>query len=275
MEKFGSGLEKMIESIMVRLPSIGVGVLILILGSYIIRFIIQIVQARFEKRNVDLSIRDFIASILRFVLWAMLLLTAASTMGIQTTSFLAVLSAASLAIGLSLQGSLANLAGGVLILLFKPFRVGDNITSSSGANGTVQHIDILYTTLRTADGIQVTAPNGNLANAVVNNFSSLEKRRIEYIFRIPYNVDIRKAREVALTVFKADERILKEETVEILVSELGDNFVSLTLHAWASKADYSAAYFDNFEALKYAFQEQGIKTPNAIQEIKVLNSVAV
>ncbi len=274
MEKFASGFEKMIESIMVKLPTIAVGIIILVLGSYLIKIVIRILKSRFEKRDVDLSIRDFISSIVRFVLWAMLILTAASTMGLQTTSFLAVLSAASLAIGLSLQGSLANFAGGVLILLFKPFRVGDAINSSSGANGTVLHIDILYTTLRTDDGIQVTAPNGNLANAVVTNFSNIEKRRIVYTFNIPYAADIQKARAIVAEIFAADSRIRKQEEPELLVAELGDNTVQLSIRAWADKANYWVAYCENYEKIKYAFQAQGIKTPYGPQDIRLVNPPA-
>jgi len=258
MEKFASGFEKMIESIMVKLPTIAVGIIILVLGSYLIKIVIRILKSRFEKRDVDLSIRDFISSIVRFVLWAMLILTAASTMGLQTTSFLAVLSAASLAIGLSLQGSLANFAGGVLILLFKPFRVGDAINSSSGANG----------------GIQVTAPNGNLANAVVTNFSNIEKRRIVYTFNIPYAADIQKARAIVAEIFAADSRIRKQEEPELLVAELGDNTVQLSIRAWADKANYWVAYCENYEKIKYAFQAQGIKTPYGPQDIRLVNPPA-
>ncbi len=261
MSKIESSIERIIEAISQRMPSIVLGLIILFLGGYIIRLILSIIRKRFEKNDVDLSLRDFIISLLRFVLYAMLIISCASTMGIQTTSFLAVLSAASLAIGLSLQGSLSNFAGGILILMFKPFRVGDSISSANGATGTVERIDILYTTLRTAEGIAVFAPNGTLANSVVTNFSNLHQRRITYRFVVAGDTDIKKARSIILELLRNDPRILVSPGPEVLVEELTSNGVKLIIHAWASKNEYSHAFFDNQENIKEALNANRIIMP--------------
>ncbi len=265
MNQLESSIERILEAIAQRIPSIVLGLILLILGGYLIRLILSIVRKRFERNEVDLSLRDFIMSLLRFVLYAMLLLSCASTMGIQTTSFLAVLSAASLAIGLSLQGSLSNFAGGILILLFKPFRVGDSITSTTGATGTVERIDILYTTLRTAEGIAVFAPNGTLANSIVTNYSNLHQRRITYRFVVAGDTDIKKARSLILDVFRNDPRILESPAPEVLVEELTSNGVRLIIHAWASKNDYSHAYFENQERIKETLNTHRIIMPPSAQ----------
>lgn len=151
MEKIELALDNIIEAVLSRVPSLVLGVLLLIAGSWFIRLILRIIRKRFEQRSVDLSLRDFVASIVQFVLYTMLILSVASMVGVQTTSFVAVLGAGGLSIGLALQGSLSNFAGGILILLFRPFRVGDYVSSASGASGTVEKIDFLYMTMRTAE----------------------------------------------------------------------------------------------------------------------------
>src|SRR5690606_454046 len=206
-KKVELALDHVIEAILSRVPSVVLGLLILIAGSWLIRLLLRIIRNRFERRSVDLSLRDFVISIVKFTLYTMLILSVASMVGIQTTSFVAVLGAASLSIGLALQGSLSNFAGGVLILLFRPFRVGDYVSSASGAEGTVEKIDILYTTMRTSNGIAVFAPNGPLANTVITNYSSITKRRIEYKIGISYESNIKEARDIILGVLKADSRI--------------------------------------------------------------------
>ena len=146
-EQLERSLEKLIDAVVLTIPKVAVGIFILIIGRYAIRFALKFVDKRFEKRNVDLSIRSFIKSMVKLTLYALLLLTVANTMGIQTTSFIAALSAFGLAVGMALQGSLSNFAGGVLILMFRPFDVKDYISSAAGASGTVERIDLLYTTL--------------------------------------------------------------------------------------------------------------------------------
>ncbi len=259
MEKIELALERIFDAVLSRIPSMLLAIVILVLGSWLIRIILKIVRLRFERRNVDLSLRDFVGSIIKFILYAMLIISSASMMGIQTTSFIAVLGAASLSIGLALQGSLSNFAGGVLILLFRPFRVGDFISSSTGgASGTVEKIDILYTTMRTGDGIAIFAPNGPLANSVITNYSSITKRRLEYKIGISYDSNIKQAREVILKVLANDSRILHVPRPEVRIAELAENSVNVLIRAWAPKDKYWEAYYDNFENIKLALDANGI-----------------
>jgi small conductance mechanosensitive channel len=258
MQKIEASVERIIQAILQRVPSIILGILILILGIYVIRLILRIVRNRFVKADVDMSLRDFIISILKFVLYPMLIISSASTMGIQTTSFLAVLSAASLAIGLSLQGSLSNFAGGVLILLFKPFRIGDNINSGTGASGNVERIDILYTTLRTSEGFMVFAPNGPLANTVITNYTNIHSRKIEYKLDLASATDIKKARTVIMEVLKEDSRILATPAPAVLVNQITGNATSILINFWTLKDDYAIAFHDNQERIKEALDERGV-----------------
>lgn len=271
MEKIELTLEHVIEAVLLKIPSILLAIVILVLGTWLIRIIIKIVYRRFERRNVDLSLRDFVSSILKFILYAMLIISAASMMGIQTTSFIAVLGAASLSIGLALQGSLSNFAGGVLILLFRPFKIGDFVSSANGASGTIEKIDILYTTMRTGDGIAIFAPNGPLANSVITNYSSITKRRLEYKIGISYDSDIKQAREVILRVLTADDRVLSLPRPEVRVSELADSSVNLLIRAWAPKEQYWETYYDNFEHIKVALDTHGISIPFPQQEMRIVN----
>lgn len=258
MQKIEDSIERIIQAILQRVPSIILGILILILGIYVIRLIIKIVRNRFEKANVDLSLREFVVSILKFVLYPMLIISCASTMGIQTTSFLAVLSAASLAIGLSLQGSLSNFAGGVLLLLFKPFKIGDNITSGTGASGTVEKIDILYTTLRTGEGFMVFAPNGPLANTVITNLTNIKSRKVEYKLDLASASDIKKTRLVIMDALKNDSRILATPAPAVLVNQITGNATSILINFWTLKDDYASAFHENQEIIKEALDQHDI-----------------
>jgi len=271
MEKVEVALDHIIEAVLSRIPSLVLGILILVAGSWLIRLLLRIIRKRFERRNVDLSLRDFVASIVKFILYTMLILSVASMVGIQTTSFVAVLGAASLSVGLALQGSLSNFAGGVLILLFRPFRVGDYVSSASGAEGTVEKIDILYTTMRSANGIAVFAPNGPLANTVITNYSSITKRRLEYKIGIAYESDIKEARDVILKVLVADYRIMNTPKPEVRVAELADSAINLVIWAWAPKDQFWEAYYENFERIKIALDANNITIPYPQQEMRIIN----
>lgn len=271
MHRLELGLEKMIDTVAGNIPGIVTGFIILFLGRYAIRLLLKLIDRRFHARNVDLSLRGFLESIFQFVLYAMLIITAASTMGIQTTSFIAALSAMSLAIGLALQGSLANFAGGVLILIFRPFEVGDYISNAGNTEGTVEKIDLLYTTLRTSAGIAVFSPNGSLANSVIMNFTKITNRRFEYTIGIGYEANIKEAKETILEVLKADTRILPTPAPEVFVKELADSSVNLTVRAWTEKANYNAANTENQEYIKVALDKKGINIPYPQQELRIIH----
>lgn len=242
-------------------PRILVALVLLILGSWLIKLFMRYIHSRFERRAVDVSLRLFLSRIIKITLYIVLVLAIAGNLGIKTTSFLAVLGGAGLAIGLALQGSLSNFAGGVLILLFKPFRVGDYIASTSDASGTVENIDLLYTTLRTAEGVLVFAPNGPLANSVITNYSDLVERRAEYSIDLSYDSDTRQIRDVILGLLKNDQRVLTKPAPEVLVNGISNGAVKLVIRYWSPKGSYWGAYHDIFEKIKTALKDNQVTIP--------------
>ncbi len=270
MEKFESSIEKLIDLVILKIPGIAIGLLFLLIGRYVIRFALKLIEKRFERRNIDLSIRSFVGSIIKFVLYALLILTVANTMGIQTTSFIAALSAFGLAVGLALQGSLSNFAGGVLILVFRPFEVGDYVASNNGAGGTVERIDILYTTMIDDEGIRVFSPNGTLANSVIKNYTQISSRRMQFSFLVSYDVNMKLARETILSIFAADKRVLDKPKAEVLVGELKDSGVVLTVRAWAKRENFWATRNEIAERIQDKLDGTNISFPST--SIKILSN---
>ena len=220
------------------IPGIIGGIILLVIGKYVINLVNRLLHKRFEKRNVDPSIRAFISSIVKIVMWVMLLLTVASQIGIQTTSFIAALSAFGLAVGMALQGSLSNFAGGVLILMFRPFEVGDYISSANGTSGTVERIDILYSTLIGDDGVRIFSPNGPLANSVIKNYTKIVQRMFEYTVSISYDKNVKDAKDIILRVLRANENVLASPEPTVFVKELGNSSIVLTVRAWTKREHY-------------------------------------
>lgn len=267
-EQLERSLEKLIDTLVLTIPNVVGGIFILIIGRYAIRFALKFVDKRFEKRNVDLSIRSFIKSMVKLTLYALLLLTVANTIGIQTTSFIAALSAFGLAVGMALQGSLSNFAGGVLILMFRPFDVKDYISSAAGASGTVERIDLLYTTLIDDDGIRVFSPNGPLANSVIKNYTKISARRMQFTLMVSYETNIKDAREAVLNVLKADKRILDKPQPEVVVGDLKETGIQLHIRAWANREVYWATKNDIGETVKRTLEGKDVVFPANI--VKVL-----
>lgn len=243
----------------------------LVVGLFVIRTILKILKNRFEQRNVDPSLRGFLTSIIKFTLYALLILVVASNLGFQTTAILGAFSGLVLAAGLALQGSLSNFAGGVLILLFRPFEVGDYIENNAGTEGTVEKIDLLYTTLTTNQGLKVFSPNGTLANSVIRNFTKITQRRIEYTIGIDYSANIKDARDIILKVLQNDSRIKENPVPVIFVSELADSSVNLTVQAWAARKDYHPAFQSLQEEIKIALDKAGINIPFPQREVRIIN----
>ncbi len=263
-----SGLyQKLIDVI----PDLIKAILFLVVGLFLIRMTLRLIKKRFEARNVDLSLRTFLLSIFKFIFYAILFLTVIQILGFQTTAILGALSGLVLAAGLALQGSLSNFAGGVLILLFRPFDVGDYIANNAGTEGTVERIDILYTTLRTAGGIAVFSPNGPLANSVIQNYTKITNRRFEYTVGIGYDDNIKTAKEIILKVLRSDKRILTTPAPEVFVKNLGDSAVNLTIRAWTIKDDFWSANYENQENIKIALQEAGISIPFPQREMRIIS----
>ncbi len=235
-------------------------IVVLIIGFWLASIVAKITVRSLEKRNVDASLKHFLRSFIKVSLRIMVIITVASMVGIATTSFIAVLGAAGLAIGFALQGSLANFAGGVLILLLKPFKVGEFI-SASGTDGTVEKIDIFYTTIKTTDNVTIIIPNAQLSNNSVTNFSRKKTRRINIVFGVSYTDDIKKVQEILLDILHADERILKDPEPFARVSELADSSVNFNVRAWTSSDDFWAVRFDLIETVKLRFDKEGISIP--------------
>ncbi|QRY60079.1 MULTISPECIES: mechanosensitive ion channel family protein [Sphingobacterium] len=266
--RFGRLTDIVIESI----PGIIGGIILLILGKYVINFVDRLLHKRFEKKNVDPSIRAFISSIVKIVMWVMLLLTVASQIGIQTTSFIAALSAFGLAVGMALQGSLSNFAGGVLILMFRPFEVGDSISSANGTAGTVERIDILYSTLIGDDGVRIFSPNGPLANSVIKNYTKIVQRMFEYTISISYDKNVKEAKDIILRVLRSNENVLTSPEPTVFIKELGDSAMVLTVRAWTKREHYVAARNSMQEKIMLELERNDISLSSNPTQISIVSN---
>jgi small conductance mechanosensitive channel len=230
---------------------------ILIVGIYAIRFINRMVKKIMVKRNLDPTLSKFLADILIWVLRVLLFVTFISKLGIETSSFVAILGAAGLAVGLSLQGSLSNFAGGMLIILFKPFRVGDTI-EAQGVIGTVSEIQIFVTKLLSANNQTIFIPNGILSNGIITNFSVAGMRRVDLVFSLSYETDIKLAKEIVLEVMQNHSKILTNPEPLVMVKDLTDTAIHLSIRPWTKNEDFGTVSSDILENCKSAFEEKGI-----------------
>jgi len=213
-----------------------------------------------QKGQVEISLQKFLISMITVLLKVLLFISVASMVGIATTSFIAILGAATFAIGLALQGSMSNFAGGVLILLLKPFKVGDTI-EAQGFVGKVHEIQIFNTIMKTFDNKMIYIPNGSLSNGNITNYSKEPIRRVDMTFGIGYGDDIKRAKEVLAGLIKEDARILKDPAPLIAVSSLGDSSVNFALKVWCDTAEYWNIYFDMQEKVKLTFDQENISIP--------------
>ncbi|RYD83201.1 MAG: mechanosensitive ion channel [Sphingobacteriales bacterium] len=271
VEKIETYADRAKEAFFYYAPKIGIALLVLFIGLWLINLLVRGINRIMLARDVDPTLRPFLKTITSIALKLMLFLTVAGMIGIETTSFVAALGAAGLAIGLALQGSLSNFAGGVLILLFKPFRVNDTI-EAQGHVGTVKEIQILYTILVTADNKKVIIPNGNLSNNDVVNYTAMENRRLDLKINVAYHADLQKAKAILFAIIDADERILKEPIPQIGVSMLADTGVNLSIMVWLKRENYGNVQFYIYESAKMAFEKEGIDMPVVLvetQRIKV------
>lgn len=271
MNKIELTLENLLNAFIVRLPSFLLAIVTLLVGLWLLKFLLRFLTKRFTESKMDSSLSYFLVSIIKVVLYVLLLLSVASTLGVETTSFVTILGAAGLAVGLALQGSLSNFAGGVLILLFKPFKVGHSISSGNGVSGTVLKIDILYTTLKAGNGTTLYAPNGPLANAVINNTSDNETRMLEYVIAISYTSNIDTARKVILKVLNDEPLLLQQPAPVVLVSSLGDNAINLTIQGWVQNSDYGKTYHRNYQLIKEALDANQIGNAAPQREVHLIS----
>lgn len=237
-------------------------IVILIAGKVIIGFIMKFLNKIFEKGRMEISVKKFLLSLARALLYFVLIIIICNEVGIDTTSFIALLGTAGLALGLALQGSLSNFAGGVLILLLRPFSVGDYIIDAgSGKEGTVEKIDLFYTYLYTADNKSVIIPNGNLTNSTITNVSAQDKRRVDIEVGISYNANMADAKKVIEMLMVKEERILHDEKNVVVIKELAASQVTVLMRAWVKTENYWDVYFDMTERIKNGLDEAGIEIP--------------
>ncbi|KAA3597942.1 MAG: mechanosensitive ion channel family protein [Calditrichaeota bacterium] len=246
-------------------------VLTLIIGLWVISKLTKGVETVFNKNKFDETLQKFLVNLVNIALKAMLLVSIASMIGIETTSFVAIIGAAGLAIGLALQGSLSNFAGGVLVLIFKPYKVGDLI-DAQGFLGKVKEIQIFNTIINTPQNRLVIIPNGLISNGCITNMSAEEHIRIDLTFGVGYGDDITKVKSVLEEVVKSDSRIQKDPAPVIAVKEHGASSVNFACNVWAKPADYWGVYFYMHEKVKIEFDKEGISIPFPQRDVHMINS---
>lgn len=258
-----SNLERILETLLDQGTHLGLAILkaliIFIVGRYVIKFINKLVKKILHNRDVAPAVWTFVGSLVNITLTIMLLMAVIGALGIQTTSFAALIASAGVAIGMALSGNLSNFAGGIIILLFKPFKIGDNISTASVA-GTVEEIQIFHTVLTTGDNLKVFVPNSSLSSGYINNFN-VERRRIEWIFGVDYGVDFEKVKDTILKALKEESRILPEIEPFIELKELDASSVNIIVRVWVVASDYWDVYFNINKIIYRTFNEEKINFP--------------
>lgn len=229
-------------------------------GRWIVRRVVRLLDIAFEKRHVDTSLRSFLRNTVRVVFSLVLLMVVVQTLGVNVTSLIALFSAATLAIGMALSGTAQNFAGGVMILMMKPYRVGDYI-SAQGQSGTVREIKLFSTVILTSDNQTIYIPNNSIATAIIDNYSTAELRRVDWTVSISYGDDVDTARRAVLDLLAADARVLRDPEPVVWVAALADSSVNLSVRAWVRNADYWGVFFENNEKIYKLLPEKGIRFP--------------
>ncbi|MBP7965329.1 MAG: mechanosensitive ion channel [Paludibacteraceae bacterium] len=260
MNSFTEILDQLIASGVSLGKSILTAAIIYFIGRYVIKGVNKLVARMMAKRDLDPSVRSFLGSAVNIVLVIFLVIAIIGALGIETTSFAALLASAGVAIGMALSGNLQNFAGGLLILLLKPFKVGDYV-EAQGLSGTVKEIQIFHTILTTPDNKVNYIPNGALSNGVLTNYSNQVTRRVEWIISIEYGEDYEKAKAVIETILANEPRILEEPDTLIALGALADSSVNITVRAWVNSSDYWSVYFDMNKTIYATFNKEGIGFP--------------
>jgi small conductance mechanosensitive channel len=252
-------------------PKIIGAIIVWIVGGIIIKWIMKLISNLMEKRQLDNSLKPFLKSLTSVLLKTLLAITVLGMLGIEMTSFIAILGAAGLAIGMALSGTLQNLAGGVMLLIFKPFKVGDFI-EAQGYSGVVKEIQIFNTIITTGDNKTIIIPNGGLSTSSMVNYSTLPTRRVDWTFGIGYGDDVDKAKDVLKKLLSEDARILKDPEPFIAVSALADSSVNFVVRAWVNGADYWGVFFDMNEKVYKTFSKEGLNIPYPQMDVHVHNA---
>lgn len=241
-------------------PRLLMAIVIWLVGLWVIKTILKGVKKGFEKGDYDISLKKFLLNLVNWSLKIVLIVVILGTLGIETTSIAAILAAAGLAVGLALQGSLANFAGGVLIMIFKPFKVGDTI-QAQGVLGTVKEIEIFTTKLSSPDNKEIIIPNGVLSNGNITNFTSQGTRRIDFTFGVSYDSNIKKTKELLMDQLTSHPKVLKEPEPVVSLNELADSSINFIARPWVKTEDYWTVYFEITESTKEALDVAGIEIP--------------
>jgi len=253
-------MDKAIEIAMDYGPKLIGALLLLFIGLWIIKLFNRWMGKVMEKAGIEKSLHSFLKSMLSALLKTLLIISVMVMVGIEMTSFIAILAAAGLAVGMALSGTLQNFAGGVMILLFRPFKAGDYITAQ-GYSGTVKEIQIFNTILTTPDNVTIILPNGSLSGSAMTNYSVQATRRVDFTFGIGYNDDIDQAKKILASLIGEDQRIMKDPVPFIAVSELADSSVNLVVRVWVNASDYWGVFFDTQEKVKKQFDARGVSIP--------------
>ena len=277
MSNLNIDMDKIMDTVMYFITTYSLKIigalLVFIIGKWIARYISNLIGKLLQKNNVDETLSTFLGQIIYYVLFILVLIAAAGQLGINTTSFLTIVGAAGLAIGLALKDSLSNFASGVMLILFRPFNVGDVVTAG-GQTGKVEHIAIFSTVLNTPDNKMVIVPNSSITSDVITNVNAKPTRRIDLVVGIGYDDNIGEARSVLQDLIKADSRILADPAATIAVSELADSSVNFVVRPWVKTADYWDVRFDLTEKIKLTFDEKGISFPFPQQDVHMFTESA-
>ena len=250
--------------------SLFIALSILIIGRQVVKILIKVISTALERSNTEDTVRIFVTNLLNTLLMIVVFIAAINQLGIQTTSIIAVLGAAGLAIGLALQGSLSNFAAGILIVIYRPYKVGDYIQADNHL-GTVDDIQIFSTVLKTPDNKLVIVPNGSIMNGSIVNFSNQDKRRVDIVASCSYEDDIDKVKSVLADILSRDDRILNEPKPRIAVSELADSSVNFIVRPWVKNSDYIDVYYSLLEEIKKRFDQEGIAIPYPQTDVHIHN----
>lgn len=257
-------LEQVIQQVITFCVDAGKSILlaavIFITGRFLISVINRLVAQMMERRKIDATIQSFLRSFINILLTILLLISVVSALGVNTTSFAALLASAGVAVGMALSGNLQNLAGGLIILLFKPYKVGDYV-DAQGVSGTVKEIQIFHTVLVTPDNKIIYVPNGSLSSGSVTNYSLSQLRRVDWTVGVEYGTEIEKVRQTVLDLIKKDGRILTEPAPFIALSALADSSVNITIRVWVKNEDYWGVFFDMNQNIYEVFNREGISFP--------------
>ncbi len=250
-----------------------VALIIFYVGRMVIALVVRGLRKIMRKQGIEKTLETFVCNLVRVALLVVVIIAAISQLGIQTTSFIAIFGAAGLAVGLALQGSLSNFAAGVLIVLFRPYKVGDWI-EGAGISGSVEQVQILTTVLKTGDNKQVIVPNSQIMGSIITNYSANDTRRVDMVIGVSYSDDIDKVRSTIRELVDADDRILEEPACTIAVSALADSSVNFVVRPWVKTSDYWPVMFDLTEAIKKRFDKEGISFPFPQQDVHLYQATA-